>query len=108
MGWLEFQRCFKFDNLEAANAFIDSDLPISVGGSYGGASSCLEIEDGGDEFLICDLGSGAWTFGLDALRRIGEGRQKIFHILMSHFHRDHIMGFPLFGPAYDPEVTIQF
>ena len=108
MGWLEFQRCFKFDNLEAANAFIDSDLPISVGGTYGGASSCVEIEDGGDEFLICDLGSGARTFGLDALRRIGEGRQKIFQIFMSHFHWDHIMGFPFFGPAYDPEVTIQF
>ncbi len=97
-----------FADTEAAGAFIDVELPLSVGGSYGGASSCIELEDGGDEFLICDLGSGARAFGLDAVRRIQAGRKKVFHIFMSHFHWDHIMGFPFFGPAYDPETTIHF
>lgn len=97
-----------FENVEAAKSFVDSELSLSVGGTYGGASSCVEIEDGGGEFLICDLGSGARQFGLDAAARIANGRQKVFHIFMSHFHWDHIMGFPFFGPAFDPEVTIHF
>lgn len=97
-----------FEDIQAAENFIDTELPFSTGGTYGGASSCVEIEDGGDEFLICDLGSGARAFGLNAAERIKAGRKKTFHIFMSHFHWDHIMGFPFFGPAYDPETTIHF
>lgn len=99
----------KFKDEKAAKTFIDKKLTFSVGGTYGGASSCVELDDGGEEFLICDLGSGVRSFGLDAIGRIkAGGKKKVFNIFMSHFHWDHIMGFPFFAPAFDPEVTIRF
>jgi phosphoribosyl 1,2-cyclic phosphodiesterase len=93
------------DRAEAA-AFVDSELDFAVRGSYGGASSCVEIEAGEDAFIVCDMGSGLRDFGLDAMRRAAEGRPRRYHIFLSHLHWDHIMGFPFFVPAFDPEATI--
>lgn len=98
----------KFRNEAAALAFVDKNLQFSVGGTYGGSSSCVEMDAGDEEFVICDLGSGARSFGLDAIARIKAGRKKVFNIFMSHFHWDHIMGFPFFAPAYDPGATLRF
>jgi phosphoribosyl 1,2-cyclic phosphodiesterase len=75
--------------------------------TYGGASSCVELDGTSDEYLVCDMGSGLREFGLDAMRRCNEGRKKTYNIFMSHLHWDHIMGFPFFVPAFDPEVTIR-
>ena len=98
----------KFSGPEEARAFTESALTFSQRGTYGGSSSCVEIDRGAGEFTVCDMGSGFRAFGIDALRRIAEGRPKTFNIFMSHLHWDHIMGFPFFGPAYDPETTIRF
>src|SRR5690606_31838052 len=58
--------------------------------------------DGGAaaEYVVCDLGTGARPLGNAALARRAPGQNLTFHVLMSHFHWDHIMGFPLFAPAY--------
>ena len=45
------------DGAEAVDAFIDRTLPFSVAGTYGGNSSCVEIVAGGDEFVLCDIGT---------------------------------------------------
>jgi phosphoribosyl 1,2-cyclic phosphodiesterase len=68
----------------------------------------VELDGTSDEYLVCDMGSGLREFGLDAVRRCNEGRKKTYNIFMSHTHWDHIMGFPFFVPAFDPEVTIRF
>ena len=83
-------------------------LPFDVAGTYGGNSSCVEIETGGPEFVICDLGSGARAFGNAALARRREHGPQSFHVFLSHLHWDHIMGLPFFVPAYVPgnRVTI--
>src|ERR1700687_1066932 len=47
---------------EAIDDFIDRDLPFAVKGTYGGNTSCVEIVTGGDEHLLCDLGSGLREF----------------------------------------------
>ncbi len=52
------------------------------------------------------MGSGLRRFGLDSFRRTAGGKPKTFNFFMSHFHWDHIMGFPFFGPAFDPGSTI--
>lgn len=88
--------------------FVDGELEMPVAGTYGGATSCVEVEGGNGEFLVCDMGSGFREFGVDAARRMGEGHPKIYNIFMSHMHWDHIMGFPFFGPLFDPEVKIRF
>ena len=48
----------RFEDAERAAEFVDSELPFSIRGTYGGATSCVEIEGGDGEFLVCDLGSG--------------------------------------------------
>ena len=73
-----------------------------VAGTYGGHTSCVEIETGGPEYVLCDLGSGVRPFGQAALARHGPGSPQTYHIFMSHVHWDHIMGLPFFTPAYIP------
>lgn len=95
-----------FADSDAAKAFIRDELSFSEGRSYGGATTCLEIEGGDESFMLCDMGSGLREFGIDAFRRIAGGRKPHYNFFMSHLHWDHIMGFPFFGPAFDPNATI--
>ena len=38
-------------------------LPFAVAGTYGGHSSCVQIDTGGPDFFVCDMGSGLRPFG---------------------------------------------
>lgn len=81
--------------------FAQEELDFAVGQSYGGATSCVEIDVGKGAFVVCDMGSGLREFGLDTLRRLTDGnRPREWHFFMSHLHWDHIMGFPFFVPAF--------
>jgi phosphoribosyl 1,2-cyclic phosphodiesterase len=95
------------DTPEAIDAFIDEALPFSVRGTFGGNTSCVEIITGGDEYVICDLGTGVREFGNHLLREYGPGRKHCFNVFLSHTHWDHIMGFPFFAPAYIPGNRIR-
>ncbi|MDP6118957.1 MAG: MBL fold metallo-hydrolase [Planctomycetota bacterium] len=66
---------------------------------YGGNTACVEVLCG-DTLIILDAGSGIRMLGNDLLRRYQSPIQA--DILMSHFHWDHIQGFPFFVPAYIP------
>lgn len=101
----------RFDDLEAAQVFA-ATLPFHVTRTFGGHSSCVEIElqapDGGShDYLLCDLGTGARPFGSAVIARHGVTTPNVFHVFMSHMHWDHIMGFPLFAPAYIPGNLIR-
>lgn len=94
------------DEAEALR-FAEAELDFATLGSYGGATTCIEIDTGGaGPFTLCDFGSGAREFGIDALRRCAAGHERRYNVFMSHLHWDHIMGFPFFAPAYDPGATI--
>jgi phosphoribosyl 1,2-cyclic phosphodiesterase len=90
---------------EAAH-FVVSQLDFATGGTFGGATPCVEIEGGDGAFVVCDMGSGLREFGLDSLRRCAEGHPRVYHVFLSVLHWDHIMGFPHFRPAYEPGATI--
>jgi phosphoribosyl 1,2-cyclic phosphodiesterase len=96
----------KFADEAAALAFVDSDLDFATGKTYGGGTSCVEIEGGDGSFIVCDMGSGLREFGLSAAARCAAGHRRDYHFFLSHLHWDHIMGFPFFGPAFDPQATI--
>jgi len=81
--------------------YVDS-LGFRVSGTYGGHTPCVEIETGGREYVLCDLGSGVRPFGQAAIARHGPASPQTYHIFMSHLHWDHIMGLPFFAPAYLP------
>jgi phosphoribosyl 1,2-cyclic phosphodiesterase len=88
---------------EAVREFIRKKIPFSVRGSYGGNTSCVEIK-GADDYVLCDAGTGLRDFGNYYMKAAAkkEDSSKVFHILISHPHWDHIQGFPFFVPAYVP------
>lgn len=96
----------QFADEAEADAFARANLDFATYGSYGGASSCVEIEGADGAFLVCDMGSGVREFGIDSFRRIAGGHPPVYHFFLSHLHWDHIMGFPFFGPAFNPNATI--
>ena len=69
---------------------------------YGGNTTCFELRHAGAR-LIFDAGSGIRPLGLDVVEK---GPDQI-HIFLTHFHWDHIQGFPFFAPLYDPEDSIK-
>jgi phosphoribosyl 1,2-cyclic phosphodiesterase len=75
-------------------------------GTYGGATSCVELETGAPAFFVCDAGSGMREFGLSATARCAVGHPRRYNLFLSHLHWDHIMGFPFFVPAFDPGAEI--
>ncbi len=89
------------DTPDKARAFVDAELDFAVSHTFGGHSSCVEIETGSGEYVLCDLGSGARAFGNHVLATRGPTGH-VFHVFMSHAHWDHINGFPFFMPAYIP------
>jgi phosphoribosyl 1,2-cyclic phosphodiesterase len=88
------------DTVEKASAFCEGELSFAESSTFGGNSSCVQIDTGGPEYLICDLGSGVREFSLAALGRHGPAAPQTYNILVSHVHWDHIMGFPFFVPAF--------
>ena len=84
-----------------ARAFVEWELDFSVSHTFGGNSSCVQIDTGGPDYVLCDLGSGARVLGNNVLATGGPSGHR-FHVFMSHLHWDHIMGFPFFMPAYLP------
>jgi phosphoribosyl 1,2-cyclic phosphodiesterase len=94
------------DTPDKASAFIARELDFAVSHTFGGHTSCVQIDTGGD-YVVCDVGSGARAFGNHVQATRGPSGHR-FHVFMSHVHWDHIMGFPFFMPAYTPgnELTI--
>jgi phosphoribosyl 1,2-cyclic phosphodiesterase len=66
---------------------------------YGGNTSCVEVRMG-SELIILDMGSGLRNLG-DALA--GSPVRATF--FLSHYHWDHIQGFPFFSPIFSPKNT---
>jgi phosphoribosyl 1,2-cyclic phosphodiesterase len=81
--------------------YVDG-LGFAVSGTYGGHSPCVEIETGGEGYVLCDLGTGVRPFGHAALSRHGPKVEQTYHVFLSHLHWDHIMGLPFFVPAWIP------
>jgi phosphoribosyl 1,2-cyclic phosphodiesterase len=66
---------------------------------YGGNTPCLEIRSAAGKLLILDCGSGLRMLGKALVKEFGS--QPISaHVLLSHYHWDHIQGLPFFAPVY--------
>jgi phosphoribosyl 1,2-cyclic phosphodiesterase len=81
-------------------AYVDG-LGLTVAGTYGGHSPCVEIDTDAAGYVLCDLGTGLRAFGQHVMSHRGAAPQT-YRVFLSHLHWDHIMGFPLFTPAYIP------
>ncbi|HOY62083.1 MAG: Ribonuclease Z [bacterium ADurb.Bin236] len=70
----------------------------------GGNTSCVEVSAGCGETIIFDAGTGLREMGLNYFTR--PAPPKRLHLFLSHFHWDHIQGFPFFGPAFLGDVRM--
>ena len=72
---------------------------------YGGNTTCIKIlREKVNRIAILDAGTGIRKLGKEIIE---EGvNQQIINIVFSHFHWDHIQGFPFFLPAYNPNQRI--
>mgnify|MGYP003974469839 FL=1 len=72
---------------------------------FGGNTTCIQITDMKTNRIgIFDAGTGIRDLGNDLVAS-GHEQDQIF-IVFTHFHWDHIQGFPFFTKAYDPKQKI--
>ncbi len=90
----------EFSDQGAVERYVDG-LPAHIKGTYGGNTSCVQLQSGGTT-IIFDAGSGIRVLGKHLMEGMfGEGAGTA-HLFLSHTHWDHIQGFPFFLPAYVP------
>ncbi len=69
---------------------------------YGGNTTCVYIETKTGESVIIDAGSGIRELGLYLL----QNKKHDLHLIFTHYHWDHIQGFPFFAPAYSKNTKM--
>ena len=84
--------------------YLDS-LSHCTTGTYRANTSCVQIDAGTRDVILCDAGTGLRDYALSIPT---EYPPKTYHIFISHLHWDHIQGFPFFTPAYQPGNRIVF
>ena len=70
---------------------------------FGGNTSCVEVRAAGCR-LIFDAGTGIRALSGSVA---DEGRPLDAHLFVSHYHWDHIQGFPFLAQLYDPETKLR-
>ena len=70
---------------------------------FGGNTSCFFLRCGGTG-IVLDAGSGLSALGHDLQN---DPNPRRLHILITHFHMDHILGLLSFSPFFDPEREIR-
>ena len=90
------------ESSETREKFISS-LPDWIYGTTGGNTPCVQVTDG-DTNIILDCGTGLRVLGKSQT----SSKNNHYHILLSHFHWDHIQGLPFFDQAYRPDSIIDF
>jgi len=84
---------------ESIRTFV-ANLPLSIKGTYGGNTTCIEVRTSSGELIIIDCGSGIINLGNELMRsEFGQGKG-IANIFSTHTHWDHVHGIPFFTPMY--------
>lgn len=68
---------------------------------YGGNTACVYVEGDDGTHLIFDAGTGIRELGQD----IPADKQPLY-LFFSHYHWDHIQGFPFFQPVYQADREV--
>ncbi len=89
------------DSPESKERFLAS-LPDLLYGTTGGNTPCIEVTGEKGCKLLFDAGSGLRVYGKNGI----PPKNLHYNFIFSHFHWDHIQGFPFFDAAYNPAVAI--
>lgn len=90
---------------EARARFL-AHLPPELFGVTGGNTSCIESRSSDGQMIILDMGTGLRELE-KRLKRLRENIHE-YHIFISHFHYDHLLGLPYFDVLYSPENLVHF
>ena len=90
---------------EARECFL-SRLPPEIFGTAGGNTACIEVRTADGAVVLLDTGTGV----REVEKRIRSCRETVdeYHIFLSHFHYDHLLGLPYFAAMYNPRAKIHF
>lgn len=94
---------------QAVRECLDS-CPYYLRSSYGGNTSCFEIQ-AGENLIIVDSGSGFRELGISLNRRWNSPDyrgNRAAHVFFTHAHMDHTFGTAFFDPYYDPRNHFTF
>lgn len=100
---IERVRVHDLKSQDTREAFI-ARLPSYLLETVGGNTTCLEVVTHTGDEIILDAGSGIRGLGQNILKR--SSGKKECHIFFTHFHWDHIHGFPFFDPAFKKDYVI--
>lgn len=93
------------DPSQIAKYIQQTELPLL--GGYGVATTCVELQSSKSQ-LIIDGGSGIRNLS-ERIMTGTTGRLKgPFHIFMTHFHWDHVIGLPFFTPHFIPGCEVHY
>ncbi len=86
-------------NKDTIVKFIDS-LPAWIKGTVGGNTPCVELVTEDKKTFVFDAGTGIRMMG-----KFGNQPESLhYNLFFSHFHWDHIQGFPFFEAIYNPKA----
>ena len=72
---------------------------------FGGNTTCFRVtREKAHRLFIIDAGTGIRNLGKELIAN--DYKQEIINIAFTHFHWDHIQGFPFFAPGYNKEQKI--
>ncbi|HUC42253.1 MAG TPA: MBL fold metallo-hydrolase [Candidatus Micrarchaeaceae archaeon] len=74
---------------------------------YGGNTPCLELTAPNGTKFVLDCGTGLRMLGNRWKAEHG-GRALEAHVLVTHYHWDHIQGIPFFHPFFEPQNRFHF
>lgn len=92
---------------------------LTLSGTYGGNTTCVEIQAKDSPLIIIDAGTGIRGLGKSLMELIfsdkqlnplnsDESTKRQIHLFFTHYHWDHLQGFPFFGPTFIKGVNINF
>ena len=90
-----------FWGVRGSNPTPDRDKMI-----YGGHTSCVSLHTIDNELLVFDMGTGLKNLGEMLINDLQS--PKTIHIILSHYHWDHMIGLLSFKPLFTEGFTIHF
>jgi phosphoribosyl 1,2-cyclic phosphodiesterase len=74
---------------------------------YGGNTPCIELTAPNGAHFVLDCGTGLRILG-NRWSRQQNGARIEAHLLVTHYHWDHIQGLPFFHPFFEPQNRFNF
>ncbi len=95
-----------FQQKKDVQNFLNQKSLQQIGG-FGSATTCVEVISG-PQSIIIDGGSGLRALSDHINQNKMTESKDEYHILMTHFHFDHILGLPFFNPHFMKSKKIHY